>query len=461
MTVLKLIEQSAGNLMEDIFVGCAAGGSGDRTDAASPIVASLISSGKKGVLVFENLAERTLALAQLAKKANPEAGFEPLLQSELRPVLADCLRHNIVIVSNFGAANPHGAAKEIIRMSVELGLDKPKIAVIGGDDLNSEYGRSVLGPLIPSQYGDRDFVSANVYQGAFEIAEAIQAGAQIVVTGRVADPSLVLGPAIAHFGWRRDDWDRLAGATMAGHLLECGAQVTGGYFADPGRKDVPDLAHVGYPIAEISNDGSCIISKPEGTGGLVDIRTAKEQLLYEVHDPAAYLTPDVIADVTEAELTQVGPNRVRLTGVRGHPRPATLKALVYYDGGWLGEAEISYAGQNAEARALLAQQIVRERLGPDFDLRFDLIGKLSVHGDDAGKTLSALEPNGLLDVRLRAAARTPSEEQIERVLREVYSLWLCGPAGGGGVRLSKRQRLSNIACLVPREQVPAHFSFVE
>lgn len=300
-----------------------------------------------------------------------------------------------------------------------------------------------------------------MYQGAFEIARALSAGAQIVVTGRVADPALMLGPAMAHFGWASDGWDRLAGATMAGHLLECGAQVTGGYFADPGFKDVPDLANVGHPIVEIAEDGTCVITKPAGTGGLVDVRTVKEQLLYEVHDPAAYLTPDVVADLTQAELAQVGPDRVRLSGVRGHPRPATLKALAYFDGGWLGEAEISYAGPNAEARARLAMQVVRERMGPGMDLRFDLIGRLSVFGDDAGRMLSETLPQPLEDVRLRAAGRHGTQAEIDRLLREVYSLWLCGPAAGGGVRTAKRQRLSNVACLVPREAVPARFQFVE
>lgn len=447
--------------MESILIGCAAGGSGDRTDAAGPIVTALIASGKRGVLIFENLAERTLAAAQLAKRANPAAGYEPLLEQELRPVLADCLRHGIAIVSNFGAANPRGAAAHIHRLAAELGLPVPRVAVVEGDDLSGVEGQALLRPLLPPEQASRPFVSANVYQGAGEIARALAAGAQIVVTGRVADPSLVLGPALAHFGWARDDWDRLAGATMAGHLLECGAQVTGGYFADPGFKEVPDLANVGYPIAEIAEDGTCILTKPAGTGGLVDVRTVKEQLLYEVHDPAAYLTPDVVADVSQAELTQVGPDRVRLSGVRGHPRPATLKALVYFEGGWLGEAEISYAGPNAEARARLAMEVVRERMGPGMELRFDLIGRLSVFADDGGRMLAEAAPKALDDVRLRAAGRHGSQEEIDRLLREVYSLWLCGPAAGGGVRTAKRQRLSNVACLVPREAVPARFHFAE
>lgn len=446
---------------DDYLIGSAAGGSGDRVDAAAPIVATLIDRGKPAALIFENLAERTLAYAQLAKRANPQTGYEPLLELELRPILADCLKHGIAIVSNFGAANPRGAAAHVVRLAAELGLPRPRVAVVEGDDLSNDAGEALLRPLLPPEHANRAFVSANAYQGAFAIADALKAGAQVVVTGRVADPSLALGPAVAHFGWRDDDWDRLAGATMAGHLIECGAQVTGGYFADPGFKDVPDLADVGYPIVEIAADGSCNVTKADDTGGLVDVRTVKEQLLYEVHDPAAYLTPDVVADVTDAKVTQVGANRVRLSGVHGHPRTPTLKALVYFEGGWLGEAEISYAGPNAEARARLAMEIVGRRMGPAIDLRFDLIGVFSILGDDAGRMLAERPSSDARDVRLRAAARHDDPREIDRLLREVYSLWLCGPAGGGGVRTAKRQRLSNVSCLVPRERVPARFHFAE
>ncbi len=225
---------------DSYFVGCAAGGSGDRVDAAAPIVATLIERNRPAALIFENLAERTLAFAQLAKRANPAKGYEPLLEEELRPILADCVHHGIAIVSNFGAANPHGAAAHILRLSESLGLPLPRIAVVEGDDLSTPEGEALLRPLLPGEHTGRRFVSANVYQGAREIAAALKHGAQIVVTGRVADPALAVGPAIAHFGWASDDWDALAGATMAGHLLECGTQVTGGYFADPGYKDVPD-----------------------------------------------------------------------------------------------------------------------------------------------------------------------------------------------------------------------------
>ena len=306
-----------------LLIGCAAGFSGDRVDAAGPVVDTLIARGGPAFLIFETLAERTLALAQLRRRADPDAGFEPLLDDLLRPVLARCLQHNIRIVSNFGAANPLAAARHIRRMAQELGLPAPRIAVVGGDDLSGAPHRPLLREQMGAAIDQIQLVSANAYIGAEAIAAALDAGAHIVVAGRVADPSLTVGPAMSHFGWRADDWDRLARATMAGHLLECGAQVCGGYFADPGYKEVPELHAVGYPIAEISGDGHCIIGKAAHTGGLVNLASVKEQLLYEVHDPAAYLTPDVVADISAAQLELLVPDRVALTGVRGHARPAS------------------------------------------------------------------------------------------------------------------------------------------
>jgi hypothetical protein len=446
--------------MESISVGCGAGFSGDRLDGAPPVVRTLIERGGPAALIFENLAERTLAFQQLARRKDPALGYEPLLVQELRPVLADCLRHGITIVGNFGAANPDGAAQVIRALAAELGLPAPRIGVVKGDDLSDERGLAIVRERLAGGFDAQRFVCANVYQGAMEIAEAIRAGAQVVVTGRVADPSLVLGPAVAHFGWAADEWDRLAGATMAGHLLECGAQVTGGYFADPGKKDVPGMENIGFPIAEIAADGSCIVTKAAGTGGLVDCRTVKEQLLYEVHDPAAYITPDVVADITAATVAQVGPDQVRLAGVKGHPRTPTLKVLAYFDGGWLGEAEISYAGPNAEARARLAMDMMKKRLGAELPLRCDLIGVSSILGDDTGAMLAEAPRGSALDVRLRVAGKHEAAEPIDRLLREVTALWTGGPGGGGGVRTAKRQRLSSRACLVPRELAPASWHIV-
>ncbi len=466
-------------------IGCAAGFSGDRTDAAPPVVDALIAAGGPSFLIFETLAERTLALAQLARRADAQAGYEPLLADLLRPVLARCLQHGIRIVSNFGAANPEGAARRIAALAAELGLAAPRIAVVYGDDLSSPHSldtlQRALGGNHPGGGGGeqrspekvatimRTMVSANAYIGAEAIADALLAGAQIVVTGRVADPSLVVGPALAHFGWARDDWDRLARATMCGHLLECGAQVSGGYYADPGFKDIPGLANIGYPIAEIDSDGHCTITKPPGTGGRIDAHTVTEQLLYELHDPRAYLTPDVVADIGAARIIDLGGDWVRLEGVIGHPRPATLKVNVCCEQGWLAEGEISYAGPRAEARAKLAAAVLRERLPRFSKLRVDLIGVASVLGDDDGRWLAqqALPRpedgagRDSRDVRLRVAAMHAERSAAEQLPREVTALYTCGPAGGGGVRTSLRQRLSTHSCTVPRAAIEQRHRFIE
>lgn len=444
-----------------LLIGCAAGFGGDRTDAAAPIVETMIAREGPGVLIFEMLAERTLALAQLERRKNPAAGYAPLLEPMVRPVLRRCLESHIPIVSNFGAANPRAAALLLRQIAAEQGMPKVRIAVVEGDDLSDAHGRMILREYLDSADASREIVSANVYLGASAIADALRAGAQVVITGRVADPSLTVGPAMAHYNWPETDWDTLGRATMAGHLLECGAQVTGGYFADPGFKTVPDLHRVGFPIAELAADGSFTISKAAGTGGVVNARTVKEQLLYELHDPAAYLTPDVVADISEAEVEEVGENRVVVTGVRGHSRPMTLKVTVCSEGGWLGEGEISYAGPNAEARARLAAAIVRERMGDLLQMRFDLIGVLSVFGDDAGNALSAFPSAGSCDVRLRVAGVHTERARVEQLLREITALYTCGPAGGGGVRTSITPRLNSVSCLVPRELVPATFTILQ
>ncbi len=444
---------------QPLRIGCGAGFSGDRTDAAGPVVQDLLaglqSQGGHAVLIFETLAERTLALAQLARRADPQAGYEPLLMDLLRPVLASCLAHGIRIVSNFGAAHPQAAAQAIFQLAQDLQLAPPRIAVVVGDDVREHpavqsRARTLASPL----------VSANAYLGAQAIADALNHGAQIVVCGRVADPALTLGPAWAHYGWALDDWNALAGATMAGHLLECGAQVTGGYYADPGFKDLPDLAHVGFPIAQIEADGSCTLSKPAGTGGRIDLHTVKEQLLYEIDNPAAYITPDVVADITTARVTALGPDRVQLSGVTGHPRPADLKVNLCQENGWLAEAEISYAGARAEARARLAAAVVRERL-PHLALRVDLMGVASLWMDDTGVALAALPDQGGTDVRLRMATAHADKALAEQLLREVTALYTCGPAGGGGVRTALRPRLGLVSCVLPREGIPSRFEMVE
>ncbi len=441
---------------QPLLIGCGAGFSGDRLDAPGPVVATLAARGGPACLMLETLAERTLALAKLRRRDDAAAGYEPMLDQLLAPVLAECLGRGIRIVSNFGAANPAGAARRIDEIARAQGFANPRIAVVTGDDLSGASHHALLAQRLRDH---RTPVSANAYLGAEAIAAAWDAGAEIIVTGRVADPSLAVGPAMAHFGWDATDWDRLGRATMAGHLLECGAQVTGGYFADPGFKEVPSIAQVGFPIAEISPDGGCVIGKAANTGGCVTLATVKEQLLYEVHDPSAYLTPDVTADITGARVAEAGPDRVALSGVRGHERPATLKVTAFYEGGWLAEGGISYAGPGAEARARLAADILVKRL-PELELRVDLIGVTSLFADDAGRLLASKAPGDARDVRLRVAARHDHREAAERLAQEVTALYTCGPAGGGGVRTAVRRRLSTASCYVPREAVKAGFEWV-
>jgi Acyclic terpene utilisation family protein AtuA len=450
--------------VSDIYrVACAAGFSGDRLGVAKPLVNALIQYGGPACLIFESLAERTLALAQLERRQNDQLGYEPLLKEMLEPVLCDCVQVDIPIVGNFGAANPFAAAAVIARLAKEKNLPELKIAVVTGDDISGAVHRNTIEKHLARSdqelLAHRQLISANVYLGAKEIADALTAGAQVVVTGRVADPALTVGPLMAHFKKSWGDWDFLASATMAGHLLECGAQVTGGYFADPGYKDVPNLGNVGFPIVEFDSQGNICVTKPEGTGGVVNRLTVTEQLLYELHDPASYLTPDVIADITQATIRDLGNNRVELTGIKGHPKPDSLKANIGIDGGWLAEAEISYAGHHALERAQLAAQIIRDRIGRDLSLRVDFIGSSSVFMSDSGEGPVANPSKSFEDIRLRVAAAHQDQQLAMRVCREVTALYTCGPAGGGGVRTCLKPRLNTLVALIPRAEIKPSYAF--
>jgi hypothetical protein len=448
-----------------VYIGGAAGFAGDRTDAAGPLVEALAQADGRRFLMFETLAERTLALSQLERRRDPSRGYNPALDRFITPILARCLEEQIRIVGNFGAANPKAAALRIQTIARKQGLRPPRIAVVEGDDLSGVLGAQELaaretgGAILR---GASDIVAANVYLGAQPIAEALDRGADIVVTGRVVESALALGPLAHAFGWRWDDWDRLAAGTLAGHLLECGAQITGGYFADPGVKDVPGLAEVGYPLAEIDANGAIVIGKSEGTGGRVDRQTVIEQILYEIHDPRAYLVPDVVLDLSNVTVEELGHDRVRIIGARGHPAPETLKATVCVDAGVLGEVEISYAGPNAAARARLAAEIIRDRLGkrvPDFKFRIDAVGVTSILTDDDGALRGTWGTAS--DVRLRFAARGAKPEDVRILLDEVEALYCAGPAGGAGVRRHLTPRLASASCLIERRFARSSVSMIE
>lgn len=322
---------------KSIRIGCGAGYSGDRIDPA----VELAAKGSLSYLVFECLAERTIALAQKARLVDPQSGYDPLLEERMEAVLPICAEQKIRIITNMGAANPLGAAAKTKAIAQRLGLRGLRIAAVTGDDVLALALGAGSGA---SEVSRENILSANAYLGVEPILEALAADADVILTGRVADPSLFLAPLIHEFGWPLEDWRLLGQGTVIGHLLECAGQVTGGYFADPGYKDVSGLARLGFPLAEVAEDGSAVIMKVEGSGGRITVATCKEQLLYEIQDPAAYFTPDVVADFSRVTLRELSEDHIHVSGGSGGPRPETLKVSVGYRDGFMGEGQISYAG---------------------------------------------------------------------------------------------------------------------
>jgi hypothetical protein len=445
--------------MKVIRMGAGAGYGGDRIEPA----VELAEKGELDYLVFECLAERTIALAQQAKLKDPSAGYDPLLVERMRAVLPLCRANGIKLVTNMGAANPLAAAEKTREVARSLGVNGLKIAAVTGDDVleavtSGDYRIEETGGRV-ADLGNR-IVSANAYLGAGPIAEALAQGADVVVTGRVGDPALYLGPLVHEFGWAMDDWDALGRGTAVGHLLECAGQITGGYFADPGCKDVEGLARLGFPIGEVSEDGSIVVTKVPGSGGQVTLATCKEQLLYEVHDPARYYQPDVIADFSEITMSEAGPDRVRVEGARGAPKTGSLKVSIGYIDSYIGEGQISYAGPGAVARARLALDIVRERLHiagvQTTETRFELIGVDALHGERL--SAGAGEP---YEVRVRVVGRTDSYAEAVRIGNEVETLYTNGPAGGGGVTKSAKEIVAVASVLVPENLVNSTVHYLE
>jgi hypothetical protein len=442
---------------EGVFrIGTGAGYAGDRIDPAQ----ALAEHGRLDALVFECLAERTIALAQSRRRHDPTAGFDPLLERRLRAVLPACLKQGVRVISNMGAANPRGAGDATIGVARALGLGPLRVAVVTGDDVLDWMRAHRDTPLLERVPGDpattvgdlRDrLVSANAYLGADALQPALASGAQVVITGRVADPALFLAPLIHHFGWRPDDWDTLGQGTVVGHLLECAAQVSGGYLADPGRLDVERLEEVGFPLAEVQADGRAVITKLPGTGGRVDRLSCTAQLLYEIEDPARYRQPDVTADFLGVRLRELGRDRVEVSGGRGRARPASLKVTLGYADGFIGEGQISYAGPGARARGELALAVLQrrlERLGLSAnERRAELVGVDAMHGPRHG---AGIEP---YEVRMRLAVRCATRGEAELVGQEVEAMYLNGPYGGGGATASVREVIAAASALIPREAV--------
>ena len=444
--------------MRTIRIGSGAGYSGDRIEPAI----ELAEKGDIQYLVFECLGERTVALAQQARMKNPDSGYDPLLEERMRAVLPVCAAKGIKVVTNMGAANPEAAARKTADIARSIGLPSLKVAAIVGDDVLDVCKAGDL-PIMEfdgtiKQLGNR-LLSANAYLGAEPMAQALAEGADIVITGRASDPALFLAPMIHAFGWAMDDWNLLGQGTVAGHLLECAGQITGGYFADPGYKDVPDLARLGFPIGEVGEDGSLVVTKVAGSGGAVTAQTCKEQLLYEVHDPTQYFQPDVVADFSQVTVEEIGPDRVRVSGGRGAKRTDTLKVSVGYVDSYIGEGQISYAGPGALARGRLALEIVRERLKltdvAASELRFELVGVDSLHGPEV--SARAGEP---YEVRVRVCGRTENLREAIRIGNEVETLYTNGPAAGGGAWKSARDVVAVASVLLPRELAKPQVRFV-
>ncbi|WP_170970961.1 acyclic terpene utilization AtuA family protein [Ilyomonas limi] len=425
-------------------IGCGAGFSGDRIEPA----VVLLEKANLDYLVLECLAERTIALAQKRKVQDASRGYDPLLEKRMRLYLPLLKKNDTKLITNMGAANPIAAADKVIEIASELGI-KIKVAAVTGDDVFDKINKEAIAletdePL----YKSGELISANAYLGADALLPALQSGADIIITGRVADPSLFVAPMVHQFGWDLNDYNLIGQATVIGHLMECAGQVTGGYFADPVKKQVQGMAQLGHPFVDIQANGDAMISKVEETGGVINLATAKEQLLYEVTNPYEYFTPDVIADFTKVQLQEIAKNCVLAKGGTGKTKPATLKVSVGYKAGFIGEGEISYAGANAFARAQLAGEILYERLHDDFpEMRIDYVGFNAIHRTTFGNVAAPYE------VRLRVAAKASDAATAVRIGEEVEALYTNGPAGGGGARKYVNEVIGIVSVLIDRNSI--------
>jgi hypothetical protein len=438
-------------------VGNGAGFWGDNIDA--PI--ELARAGRLDVLTLEYLAELTLAILAHLKSKDPAAGYVtdfPDVLARLAPILAE--QGGLKVVTNAGGLNPAGLAAASGAVLDRAGLGDVPLGVVRGDDILPQVPQLLADGIDLAHFetgkpiaevADR-LVCANAYLGAGPIVEALDQGARIVLTGRVADASLTLGPAVHQFGWSWDDWDRLAGASAAGHLIECGAQATGGLWHRWNAID--DLAAVGYPIAELASDGSSVITKPEGSGGLVTVANVTEQLVYEIDDPACYRTPDVDVDLTTVELAQAGTDRVAVKGTTGRPPSGFLKVSAVYRDGWTASGMLAVVGRDAESKAREAGRIVLDRVRrAGCELADSLVECLGA-GDVAPGVIRPGETP--FEVVLRVTVRDPRREAVARFCRELAPLITSGPPGLAGYatgRPEPRPAFGYWPTLVPRDRV--------
>jgi hypothetical protein len=443
--------------MKRVRIGNGCGFWGDNLDA--PRV--LAESGRLDYLTLEYLAELTMSILALQKQRQPEAGyasdFHEVLES-LVPVLRQ--QPGLKIITNAGGMNPHGCAVRARALLDRAGLADRRIAVVSGDDLlprldellAAGHALTHLDTGEPLSAVRSRVVSANAYLGSPPLVQALALGASVVITGRVADATLTLAPAVHEFGWRWDDWDRLAAGTIAGHLIECGAQATGALWCR--WQEALDLANVGYPIAELEAGGDFTLTKPAGSGGAVNCETVAEQLLYEVGDPAAYLTPDVSADFTSISLTDTAPDAVRITGARGRPAPESYKVSIAYRDGFMASGTLVLAGPEAAAKARHCGAVILERLRR--------AGAVPQHSNieclGAGDCVPGVLPaaDEAPEVVLRVTVRDERKAVVERFSRELAPLVTSGPPGVTGYTTGRppvREVFAYWPALVPRELI--------
>ncbi len=420
-----------------------------------------VTKGPVDYLVIDYLAEVTMSIMQKQKKRDPSLGYAKDLVPLIADILPDCIDRNVKIITNGGGVNPQACAEAILASARELGIKGLKIGVVTGDDIlermdefrsqgiefrNMETGEDV--GVIADKIS-----SANVYFGAFPIVDALQQGADIVITGRTTDTGLTLAPMIYEYGWKEGDWDKLAAGTIAGHIMECGGQATGGNFSAD-WKSVPELENIGFPITEAYADGSIVITKHEGTGGLVTQQTVKEQLLYEIGDPGNYITPETIADFTTVQLSDDGPDRVKMTGVKGKPCTDTYKVSMSYADGYTAVSTLTYTWPDAFEKAKAADTILRKRLenlGLKFEeIRTEFVGVNACHGHLVSM------PDHINEVVLRFGVRGKDFKMVERFGKEIAPLILTGPpsvTGFAGGRPKPSEVIAFWPALMPKNAV--------
>ncbi|MBV9488262.1 MAG: DUF1446 domain-containing protein [Verrucomicrobia bacterium] len=437
-----------------VRIGSGAGFAGDRLEPA----VDLATRGDLDALGLEILAERTIALAQRRRRWGRGVGFDERLQRRMTALLPETLPRGTLVVTNGGAADPKAGGIVVRDSARAMGLPECRVAVVTGDDITDRINLAACTVLDTGEpltaYKDR-LISANAYLGVAPLLEALGDQPDVIITGRTTDIALFLAPLVHAFGWAADDWDTLAAGSVVGHLLECAGQLTGGYFADGNRKHVPGLARLGFPFAEVSSDGSAVFSKLPNTGGRLDRSTCLEQLLYEVEDPARYLTPDVVIDFQGVKLQEVAADCVRVSGAAGRPAPDTLKVSVGLDGGFVGTAAISYAGPGCLERARLAAEIVTERWARLYGrepagLQVDLVGLTSCTPWRGLEAPAGEEPP---EIRVRMAVQSFDRQTAMDLGHEVEALYTNGPAGGGGVEITVRDTVALVSTLVPRSLV--------